>query len=419
MAGQVKLALRQKRTLAMTAQLRQAIAVLQLSNLELRDFLEEAARDNPFLEVTGPESPAGPMSLSEDGLADTAPSLTQHVAHQIELAFAAPGPRRIALAFLDALEPYGWLGEEVESIAARCDCPLAEAEAVLEVLQGFEPSGIFARSLADCLRLQARDRGDQSPSLDCLLDNLSLLSEGGVGAVARHCGCTQGEVREGLALLRQLDPKPGQAFAADPTALRPPDLLVRRDADGWAVAMNRASLPELHLRDDLDGAAPALAEALSEARSLKRAIDQRNVSTLAVAGEIVRRQSAYLDGTRPCPGPLTLSEVARALGLHPSTASRAAAGLTVETPRGVMDLRALLSRGLPAPEAGGAVSAREIMHRIETMIGQEPKARPISDAAIAALLQQEGVAIERRTVTKYRLRLNIPGSAARRKARTT
>ncbi|MEX5728178.1 RNA polymerase sigma-54 factor [Rhodovulum iodosum] len=414
-----KLALKQKTNLAMTAQLRQAIAVLQLSNLELLAFLEEAARDNPFIDIVGPERAvapgAGPAPPTGDGLPDNAPSLVHHVTRQIELAIADPAARRVALAFVDALEPHGWLGEDVQSIAARCGCPVAEAEAVLEVLQGFEPAGLFARSLADCLRLQARDRGVLSSALDCLLDNLTLLSDGGPGALARRCGCDEKEVRRNLALLRRFDPKPGHAFAVDPLILRPPDVVVRRDGPGWSVTLNRATLPQLRLRDGLGAAAPALAAALAEARSLKRAIDQRNASTLAVTAEIVQRQAAYLDGVRPCPGPLSLQEVANALGLHPSTAGRAAAGLTVETPQGVMDLRALLSRAIPATAAGGAVSAREVMHRIQTMIAGEPAERPLSDAKIAAGLQAQGVAIERRTVTKYRLRLNIPGSAARRR----
>lgn len=437
------LSLRQKRTLAMTAQLRQAISLLRFNNAELQGFLAEQVKQNPFLELrrsaageagtgagrsTIPAAPADTArrqaaERAQDALADriAGPSagLADHVSHQIGLAISDPGQQRIAHAFLQALEPFGWLGDSVETVAAEAGCSMAEAEAVLNILQQFEPAGLFARSLAECLRLQAADRGLLSPELACVLDHLDMVGEGDLEALAGICGCNMARLAECLSTLRQLDPKPGLAFGGGGDPIRAPDLVLVEQGGDWLVEMNDSTLPGIVIRDDLVPAAERratfVAEALASARGLKRAIEQRNASTLAVASEIARRQSAYLCGSAPHPAPLKLQDVAGAVQLHASTVSRITNGMIIDTPRGVLELCSLLPRGLPIAGETDSVATCAVMQRIREMISQEPAGAPLSDARITETLRAGGLQIQRRTVAKYRQLMNIPGSAARRR----
>jgi RNA polymerase sigma-54 factor len=437
------LGLRQKRTLAMTAQLREAISLLQYNNAELHEVLAEKVAQNPFLELrrgsadegragAGRASiPAAPSDAARrqaaeqaqatysDRIAGPSEGLAGHVTSQIRLAFSDPTRERIAYTFLQALEPFGWLGERIETVAAKAGCCVAEAEEVLAVLQQFEPAGLFARSLAECLRIQAADRGELSAELDRVLENLDMVAEGDLDALAGLCGCDLETLRNCLSTLRQFDPKPGLAYDSGGGPIRAPDLLLVETGSDWAVELNGSTLPGIVIREDLvldaQGRAAFVAEALAGARMLRRAIEQRNASTLAVASEIARRQSAYLHGKSLHPVPLKLQDVADTLQLHASTVSRVTSGMTMDTPRGVMDLREFFARGLPCAGDGDGVATGAIMQRIRTMIANEEADHPLSDARITELLRTDHVQIQRRTVAKYRKSMDIPGSAARRR----
>ncbi len=417
------LGIRQTRNLAMTAQLRQAIGLLQLNNAELHALLAREAAKNPALRVRAPQgagaSGGGGGTDGADRLAAPQGGLAQHVARQIGLTFRDPAQARIAAVFLDALEPYGWLGRDVADIAADCGVPEPEAEAVLHILQGLEPAGLFARSLAECLALQAREAGVLDPAMRAILGRLDLVASGDRAALAEVCGADADAVDARLALLRGFDPKPGARYAQDDAPLRPPDLFVTRDGDAWHVEFNASTLPGVDLREDLltarDGREAFVAEALASARGLKQAIELRNANTLAVASDLVRRQAGYLSRQAAHPAPVTRKDVADALDLHESTVSRIVTGMLAETPRGVIELRALFCRGLPGAEDGGAVSVPQVQARIAAMIREEPAAAPLSDEAIAARLRDGEVTIRRRTVAKYRARMGIPGSSVRRR----
>lgn len=433
------LEVRQTRALAMTAQLRQAIGLLQFNNAELSRFLARETQRNPLIEVrlgqarsgerSGQDRP-GNVAVPADGTAaagrdaqDTLPatssSLQEHVATQIGLNIHSPEERQIAQAFLEALEPYGWLGAPVSDIAADRDCSEEEAENVLRILQGFEPAGIFARSLGECLRLQAEDQGHLDGVMECLLDRLDLVAEGRTEDLATACGCSTEDVAQRVETLKHFDPKPGASFDADVQPIRAPDLLLRKAADGWSVELNATTLPEIIVHEDrvadTEQRDAFVAEALANARGLKRAIEQRNANTLAVAAEIIRRQEAYLNEESRHVAPLSLKDVAKAVSLHESTVSRVTAGMTIDTPHGLMDLRRFFSRGISGGSGAGGVAITAIKERIAEMIRAEPRNRPMSDEDIGATMRHEGMDIQRRTVAKYRKALGIPTSVKRRR----
>ncbi|WP_127902294.1 RNA polymerase factor sigma-54 [Solirhodobacter olei] len=436
MAMTPSLGISQRRTLSMTTSLRQAIGLLKYNNAELHTFLAKTTEANVFLEltpppVTPPRRPVDPggraigrkvwNGTGSDGidlLGRPAASLVEHVAQQISLSLADPGDRHIAFGFLEALEPYGWLGETAEEIAEARGCSVEAAERVLDRLQLFEPSGLFARSLTECLRLQARDKGVLSDDLAQILDNLAVLAEDGPDRLAEVCGISLEAVQDHLAIVRSFDPKPGARFLETGEApIRPPDLLTERTRDGWRVELNGTTLPTIVVRDDRatdkETRTPTEAEALTFARDLKRAVDQRNATALRVASEVVRRQSAFLSDPQAPPAPLSLQNVAEAIGMHASTVSRIVRGMTIDTPRGLLELRRCFARGLPAEDGNSAWSIGALKRRIGEMIGAEDKTRPLSDAALCAALQANGIRVERRTVAKYRDELGLPSSVAR------
>ncbi|MBD3677449.1 MAG: RNA polymerase factor sigma-54 [Rhodobacteraceae bacterium] len=429
------LEIRQTYRLAMTPQLRQAIGMLRLNNSELRAHLKAQIGTNPLIEIRqadgGGENRAparggsGSLGAGDAGMALTnapaaADSLQSSILQQIQLAIRDPRRQTIAIAFLDALEPYGWLGRELEAIADECDCSFEDAEAVLAVLQGFEPSGIFARSLKECLSLQARDEGPLDPIMETVLGRLDLVAAGDLAPLAEVCGCDVEAIELRLRRLRGFDPKPGARFQEDGLPPRGPDLTLERVSGAWQVKMNSSTLPMVVVSQDAawdqDVRQLYLAEAQTIASGLMRAVELRNANTLSVAAEIVRRQTMYLSRASEALVPLTRKDVAEAVSLHESTVSRVTSGMTIDTPRGVLELAKLFCRGLAAPGDAEAVSVDAVQDRIAAMIRAEPAGRPLSDELITTLLRKEKIEIQRRTVAKYRGLLGIPSSSVRRRA---
>lgn len=411
----MNLALRlgQSQRLATSAQMRLALDVLSMSNAALGEFLQAEAAANPFLDLAWPApAGAGPSGEVPDRAEET--GLIAHVLAQIPLCVPDGAPRRIALHFVEALEPTGWLGQPVAEIAAAAGCSSEAAEAVLAALQRMEPAGLFARDLRECLWLQAIDRGLDSPAMAGVLDHLPLAAGGDLAALAAAAGVSRDAAAACLAKIRRMDPKPGARFAADPTLARAPDLVVTRERGAWQVALNRSELPAIRVTGLSAGRRldPALSGVLKAATWLQRAVQQRNRTTLAVAAELVRRQTGFLESGPPGLSALRQRDVALALGLHESTVSRVVAGLTIATPRGVIAVKDLFSHG-GGPDGAGP-SAAALRHRIAALIRTEDTARPLSDAAIADRLAAEGVTIARRTVTKHREALRLPPAPARR-----
>ena len=425
-----------RHSLVVSQQLRQAIVLLQMGNSELQSFIETQSEENPFVELARP-APSPSLRTSAQGaddwdrigaLPDTnGTSLYTSIARQIGGLGLTEAEIELASVFVDALEPSGWLGASLADIADRSGVAEAEVAHMLRRLQTLEPAGIFARTLAECLRLQAAEQGLLTPLFDRVLCNLPLLANADLAGLARVCGCDLADLRPILRDLRSLDPKPGTRFDAEPEPVRPPDLLVTAaSGGGWQVELNRSTLPAVVIRDDearrLSDVPTQLrpetggyvTERLSVARWLARAVDHRNRTVLKIGEEIVRRQGAFFDHGREHLQPMILKEIAEKAGVHESTVSRVTTGILIATPHGTFPLKHFFTAALPSRDAT-AGSAGAVRHRIERLIRAEPAGRPLSDDQLVTLMEAEGVSVARRTVAKYRDQLNIPPTSVRRR----
>lgn len=421
----------------MTSDLRRAIGFLRCTNREIAAEAALLARTNPHLglgraplpvgiwpaqERAGEGAPAsgtGPVPLSRPEAAAPqaeapapAPGLLGHVLSQANLLVRDPAQRPVALALAAALDPSGWLTTPLSEIAQDCGTSEAEVEAVLARLQQIEPAGLFARSLPECLRLQALDRDLLCPEFECLLGNLTLLASGNLSAVAARCGCDVARVQAMLRTLRTMDPKPGARFDTGPSPVREPDLVVWQNRGEWMVALNRSTLPALHVIEKPGDTASE--DALRAARGIERAISRRNDTTLRIARAVVAGQPGFLTGGAAHLRPLSLADVAAVTGFHVSTISRVTAGLLVALPRGTVRFRDFFSAGLG--EAGAEVALGAVLHEMHRLIRAEPPGRPLSDQDLADHFSAQGLPLARRTIAKYRATLRIPGSAGRRAA---
>ncbi|GAA0288024.1 RNA polymerase factor sigma-54 [Rhodovulum strictum] len=422
---------RQTQGLAMTARMQAALRILQMSHLDLVAHLAEQALENPCLEVSLPEGlpplPSGTAAARPDpdwdpvaALEGEKPSLYAHVGRQIALAFPQPAAQRVALAFVETLEPTGWLGASVETVARDVGVPVAVAEAVLGRLQQLEPAGLFARNLAECLKLQAADKGLLTWELSVILDNLGMLAEGRIEELADLCDGTPADVRAALVSIRGLDPKPGLAFSMPEQPVQPPDLRLVRGEEGWQVELNRSILPTLRVTAGPGSAGDAaarawLSSAQSRARWLVRAVERRQATLLLTAAFLVRHQDAFIEAGPAALRPLSTEEAAAELGLHPSTISRAVAHRMIETPRGTLPLKAFFSRAFTPGSGADGPSQDALIALVGRIVAAEDAANPLSDAEIVRRAEAEGARLARRTVAKYRDMLGIPSSYDRRK----
>jgi len=344
--------------------------------------------------------------------AQPGPSLMAHVLSQIETVTRSERERGIALVLAEAIEPSGWLGRPLAELAAEARCSVGDAEAVLMRLQRMEPTGLFARSLAECLRLQAADADRLDPVMAGVLENLDLLAEGRTARLAEICDATEAEVLARLRVIRSFDPKPGAQFEPGTVDAREPDLTVTAGPQGWQVALNRSALPAVSVRrPGVRPADPAERAALADALGLCRMVEQRNATLLRVAQEVISRQQAVLDHGLGALQPLGMAEVAEAVGLHESTISRAVAGVALSTPGGTYALRSLFG-----PRVGDT-SAAAIRAEIARLVAAEDAGAPLSDLALTEALAASGRPVARRTVAKYRAQLRIPTAGQRRRGR--
>jgi RNA polymerase sigma-54 factor len=352
--------------------------------------------------------------------------LRDHLLDQLALAVADPVRRLIGQFLVDSLDEAGYLRIDVAATAAQLGTSEAVVEEMIAVLQGFEPAGIGARDLAECLALQLKDKDRYDPAMQALVANLDLVARREYPALRRLCRVDDEDLAEMLAELKRLDPKPGHAFggAAVPTVV--PDVVVRPAPDGgFRVELNAETLPRVLVNRSYyatvaraakgPGDKAYLSDCLQTANWLVKSLDQRARTILKVATEIVRQQAAFLQHGVAHLKPLNLRTVADEIGMHESTVSRVTANKYMATTRGIFELKYFFTSSIAASDGGEAHSAESVRHRIRQLIDAEPADDVLSDDAIVQALRDGGVDIARRTVAKYRESMRIPSSVERRR----
>jgi RNA polymerase sigma-54 factor len=470
---------------------------LQLSNLELSEFVEQQLEENPFLEraaeqeagdaerasadrdgadeepqaaaidlesdassaraeealdapgddadAAGPASGAaeyksnewasvgaGGGSSFEDGrgFGETLSreiSLWEHLTEQLHVATRDPQALFIGAYIIDLIDDAGYLRDDVADIAGRLGAEAADVERTLALIQNFEPLGVGARDLKECLRLQLADRNRLDPAMEAFIDHIELMAKGDLKALMKATGADEEDIRDMVAEVRALTPKPGYAYGGDPVQVVTPDVIVRKAPDGgWKVELNSETLPKvlvnrvyfsevskLKCRDEDQ---LFVSEQFANANWLVKSLDQRARTILKVASEIVRQQDSFLVYGVKHLRPLNLRAVADAISMHESTVSRVTANKYMATPRGIFELKYFFTASIASSAGGEAHSAEAVRFRIREMIDNEQVDDVLSDDRIVEVLRREGVDIARRTVAKYRETMNIASSVQRRRA---
>ncbi|QTH20358.1 RNA polymerase factor sigma-54 [Rhizorhabdus wittichii] len=393
-------------------------------------FHHDSAADSPrgMDGSLGMEGVAGGGSEEGRGLDDYAAatlSLHDHLTAQagelldgFELAIAA--------RIIDLIDEAGYFEGQTFEIAQALDVPLFHVERVLGVIQALDPTGVGARSLAECIALQAKEADRYDPAMAKLIDNLDLLARGAIPQLRRLCGVDEEDMADMIRELRDYDPKPGLRFGGEPPAPVTPDIFVRRTADGWAIELNAATLPrlivnrayyaELSSGPQDKGSKAWLGECLASANWLVKALDQRARTIVRVAREIVKQQEAFfLHGVEHL-RPLTLKAVADAIGMHESTISRVTSNKYLMGERGLHELKYFFTSGVAAADGGDAVSAEAVKSQIAKLIAAEGD-DILSDDKLVELLKDKGFDLARRTVAKYREAIGLGSSVQRRRQR--
>jgi len=379
-------------------------------------------------------SRAGSGGSTFDGDADALESalsrdktLNEHLHDQLQVAGLSGPELAAAMVLIDSVDEGGYLRAELAEVADRLGCEVAFLEGVLKVIHGFEPVGVGARDLRECLMLQLMDRNRFDPAMGALLDNLPLLARRDMPALKKACGVDDEDLREMVAELRALTPRPGAAFGGDPVQPVAPDVYVKEGLGGlWHVELNSETLPRLlvdqryHARVSAsartDQEKTFVSDCAAQASWLVKSLDQRAKTILKVSSEIVRQQDAFLAYGVEHLRPLNLKTVADAIGMHESTVSRVTSNKYLATPRGVFEMKFFFTSAIQSSEGGEAHSAESVRHKIRQLIDAEVTETEVhSDDRIVEILKEAGVDIARRTVAKYREAMRIPSSVERRR----
>ena len=353
-------------------------------------------------------------------------SFSEFLTRQAMVAVVDPGDRLIAAALIDGLDEAGYFRGDLGEIADQLGANIDRVKRVLAILQTLEPTGVFARDLAECLTLQLIERDRFDPAMQALVANLGKLAQRDWPALRRLCDVDQEDLVDMVAEIKCLDPKPGRAFASGPEPLAIPDVIVSAAQNsGWRVELNAEALPRVLVNESYaavikrgagrDEDRQYISTQLQSAHWLTKSLEQRARTILNVASEIVRRQDGFLmegvSGLRP----LNLKTVADAIGVHESTVSRATSNKYVSTPRGLFEMKYFFTASLPSGGAGEAHSAEAVRYKIKQMIDAEDPRKVLSDDDIVTKLRAADIVVARRTVAKYRDNLRIPSSMDRRR----
>jgi RNA polymerase sigma-54 factor len=477
--------------LTITPQLQQAIRLLQLSSLELQQEIQEALEANPLLEeceeeigepkaeaetggLEGPAETEAPetenlqatdVEMESGSLGDdlgmdsdwgdvydptlTAPTrnnaddagpdidarnsqpltLRDHLVWQMRMTNFSEIDQSIALALIDAINEDGYLSCELGEIqqAVGSDVEIEEIEAVLHQIQNFDPLGVGARNLSECLQLQLRALDPTTPHLDIARqlatpEHLGLLAGRDYAQLRRATKLRPEELQQAVLLIQQLNPRPGSSIAGGHANYVVPDVIVKKVRGIWRADLNSDSFPRLRInphyeklvmRGDNSAQNKYLQDHLQDARWFIKSVNSRNETLLKVARTIVDRQRAFFDHGPEAMKPLVLHDIAEAVEMHESTISRVTTNKYMMTPRGIFELKYFFSSHVATVD-GGTCSATAIRSLIKKLVEKESPSKPISDSKIAEMLEEQGITVARRTIAKYRESLNIPPSSQRK-----
>lgn len=504
----LKQELRQSQQLVMTQQLQQSIKLLQLSAIELQEFIDEELEKNPLLtkedqdsdaptlpeemgdeaadaavsesaseaevmrgetreidvsdkdysvtesledesfggewtegdtvrigEVTaGAHGSAGGYEGDDEGYGVESASarektLREHLIEQIHMDIADPVEQRIAEQLTDMLDDAGYLREDTSALADALGLNRAEMDAMIARLQQFEPVGVFARNLSECLKLQLVDMNRFDPMMEILLANLEMIGSGELKALQKKCGVDAEDFAQMLADIRRCNPKPAMGFAVEAPQAVIPDVLVRRAKNGgWHLELNPDALPRVlvnrHYAANVKARAgdkeakKFMTEQMANANWLIKALDQRANTILKVATEIVTQQDKFLQHGIRFLKPLVLKDIAASVGMHESTISRVTTSKFMATPRGTLELKFFFTSSINASGGANDFSSKTVMFYIKELVNAEDPKDILSDDAIVKRLKDKNIDVARRTVTKYREEMGIPSSVVRRRQKS-
>lgn len=337
----------------------------------------------------------------------------------------------LAVALIESIEDSGYLDADLNELALRLGVGRGQVEAVLARVQHFDPVGVGARSLSECIAIQAREVDRYDPAMARMIDNLDMLAKGQAAQLRKMCGVDEEDWADMIRELRGYDPKPGLRFAASDATPVTPDLFVRQTSEGWAIEINNATLPRVLVNRQYyaelaagAGKGPGakdgkawLADCLASANWLVKALDQRQQTIIKVAREIVKQQEGFFLHGVSALKPLTLRQVAEEIAMHESTVSRVTSNKYLSCSRGIYELKYFFSSGIASADGEGGMSAEAIKSRIRSLIDAENAKAILSDDTLVDLLAKEGCDIARRTVAKYREAMGIGSSVQRRRAK--
>ena len=458
--------IKHSQSIVMTPQLRQAIKLLQFSNLELSSYIEEEIEKNPFLENKKSDifsntdslkqtklenkedlvpdndkdiqrwedkfhnkqrgSSYDDISSIEERIAEPKKSLRSHLMEQILLDIPEGKERKIAILLLDLIEPSGWISIDIELFILNNKLEKEVTLDVLKKLQKLEPTGVFSRNLGECLRLQLQEKGLLNESIEIVTNNLEYLAKGEIQKLCKIAKVNEEKLSEYINLIKNLNPKPATKFSDDDFRIDPPDVVIEKNKKGWKVELNKSTLPAIKIEEGLankvtktkqtnDQDKKFVSEAFNSAKWLLRAIEQRNSTTLKVAVEILKQQKEFFKYGPGHLKPLVLRNVASSIGMHESTVSRVTRAKLLQTPWGLFQMKDFFSSSVGPNDNEEAHSAKTVRTLLKEIVSNEKSNKPYSDEKLSSLFKEKGVIVARRTVAKYREMLKIPSSAERKR----
>ncbi|MFN2446146.1 MAG: RNA polymerase factor sigma-54 [Vicinamibacterales bacterium] len=472
MAIQQKLQTKLAQKLILTPSLQQAIKLLPMSTLELADLLNQEVVENPLLEEVPTEElqaadaqpatekepetppqpkqdtwddadydyffgeylddgyrPRAPQEVKElppiENTLSTAASLTDHLVWQLSIQTDDEDVREIGEAIVGNLDDDGYLVASVDELAGMGPWPVDQVEATLRMIQGFDPIGVAARDLQECLTLQIRHLGlDGTPTEKIVTEHLRLLQNHQIPELSKKLGLTLDELKQHIEVIKHLDPKPGSRYNPKQSQYVIPDVYIVKVEDQYVAVLNEEGLPQLRISptyrrlldkgtENSDETRAYVKDKFRSALWLIKSVEQRQKTIHKVATSIVNFQREFLDHGIEHLRPLVLRDVANDIGMHESTVSRVVTNKYMHTPQGVYEMKYFFHSGISS-SYGDAVSSVTIKQRIRKIIEAEDPRKPLSDSKIVSILQREGLMLARRTIAKYREELKIPTSNQRK-----